>query len=266
MNQTRPPSLPAIRLRAVLRHGAAGLLAAIVLSGHAQAGTIDGTLHWSDEIRVSVPVSGVVEQLPVRAGQQVKKGALLVTLDQRPFTDRVTAAVARREGLVRAAAEAARDAERIQQLYDRTVASDSERQQALIKQEQAKAKLTDAKAMVSLRRWQRGHTRVVAPFDARVLSVAVAPGETVSSRLQPPVLMRIARSDRLAAEVSLNAKDAAGLKLGQTLGVHVAGQSVQGKISAIAADGQTPTGYRVSVSVPSKSGWLAGMPAKVELP
>lgn len=245
------------------------LLAALIapIASIAQATDVNGRLSWADVIRVSVPVSGVVDALPVRPGAQVGKGALLVRIDQRPFEDRLAAAVANRDGLVRAAAEAARDAKRVQALYDRTVASDSERQEALIKKEQASAQLKDAKAMVALRRWQRGHTEVLAPFPARVLAVDVAPGETISSRLQPPVLLRIARSDKFDARIDVSAEQAANLKLGQKLAVIVGGTQVEGKIVAIAADKPaTAAAYQVAVRIPSRSDWIAGLPVKVALP
>jgi Multidrug resistance efflux pump len=96
--------------------------------------TLDGHLAWAEVTRLSTPVSGVVTEIPVQPGQQVEKGAVLLRLDRKPFSDKLAAAVAIRSGLVRAADEAKRDAERTQQLYDRTVASESERQEALIKQ------------------------------------------------------------------------------------------------------------------------------------
>jgi len=248
------------------RAGGLALLLAALSAPAVQAADVNGRLHWADVIRVSVPVSGVVDKVPVQPGAQVDKGALLVRIDRRPFDDRLKAAVANREGLVRAATEAARDADRVQALYDRTVASDSERQQALIKKEQASAKLKDAKAMVSLRRWQRGHTEVTAPFPARILSVDVAPGETVSSQLQPPVLLRIARSDKFDARIVVTAEQAANLKLGQRLGMTVSGTQVDGKIVAIAARKSATANYRVSIRVPARSDWLAGLPVKVALP
>ncbi len=239
---------------------------ALALASTAHAADVDGHLAWADEVRVSLPVSGVVEKVPVRAGEKVDKGALLVRLDVRPMQDRLTAAIAQRDGLVRAAAEAARDADRVQQLYDRTVASDSERQQALIKKEQAEAKLKDARAMVSLRRWQRGHAEAVAPYPARILRVAVAPGETVSARLQPPVLAWIARADKLDARVDVSAAQAATLHLGQSLSVTIDGTQVDGKVVSIEAVEQGAARYQVSVRIPSRSDWLAGMPVKVSMP
>lgn len=234
-------------------------------SGH----TVNGFLVWADEVRLSTPVSGVLTSIPVQAGQTVDKGQTLFKLDRKPFNDRLTAALAQHRGLVRAAAEAKRDAERAQQLYDRTVASDSERQDALIKQEQAEARLKEAQATVDLRQWQRGHAEVIAPFPARILSVNAQVGETVSSEFQPPILMRIARADRILARATLDVDMASGIHWGQTVAVTVQGSTQAGKVVAITSmpggdrNGQS---YQMDVQLAAKSGWLAGLPVRIELP
>lgn len=231
--------------------------------------TVNGFLVWADEIRLSMPVSGVLTAIPVQAGQIVDKGQILFKLDRTPFNDRLAAAVAQHRGLVRAAAEAKRDAERAQQLYDRTVASDSERQDALIKQEQTEARLKEAQTTVDLRQWQRGHAEVTAPFPARVLSVDAQVGETVSSELQPPLLMRIARADRILARATLDVDTASRIRLGQTVSVTVQGTTEAGKVVAVTSvpgGDRSGQSYRIDVQLAAKSGWLAGLLARIELP
>jgi multidrug efflux system membrane fusion protein len=230
---------------------------------------VNGFLVWADEVRLSTPVSGVLTAIPVQAGQIVDKGQTLFKLDRTPFNDRLAAAVAQHRGLVRAAAEAKRDAERAQQLYDRTVASESERQDALIKQEQTEARLKEAQTTVDLRQWQRGHAEVTAPFPARVLSVDAQVGETVSSELQPPVLMRIARADRILARATLDVDTASRVRLGQTVSVTVQGTTEEGKVVAVTSvpgGDRSGQSYRMDVQLAAKSGWLAGLPARIELP
>lgn len=231
--------------------------------------TLDGHLAWAEVTRLSTPVSGVVTEIPVQPGQQVEKGAVLLRLDRKPFSDKLAAAVATRSGLVRAAAEAKRDAERTQQLYDRTVASESERQEALIKQEQAQASLNEARANADLRQWELGRTTLTAPYPARVLSVDTAVGETVSSELNAPVLLRIARADQMLAEANASPSVAAQLSLGQKINVLVGQSSVQGQLVGIVSDPQKnqdgAVNYRLEVQIKPEKDWIAGLPAKIEL-
>ena len=230
---------------------------------------LNGHLAWAEVTRLSTPVSGVVAQIPVQPGQQVKQGAVLLRLDRRPFSDRLAAAVATRSGWVRAAAEAKRDAERVQALYDRTVASESERQEALIKQEQAEARLNEARARVDLRQWQLGRTALTAPYPARVLSVDTAVGETVSSELNAPVLLRIARADRMLVEANAAPAVAAQLSLGQKMNVLVGPTRVQGQLVGIVSDPQKnhdgAVNYRLEVQIEPEKHWVAGLPATIEL-
>ena len=231
--------------------------------------TLDGHLAWAEVTRLSTPVSGVVTEIPVQPGQQVEKGAVLLRLDRKPFSDKLAAAVAIRSGLVRAAAEAKRDAERTQQLYDRTVASESERQEALIKQEQAQASLNEARAKADLRQWELGRTTLTAPYPARILSVDTAVGETVSSELNAPVLLRIARADQMLAEAYASPGVAAQLSLGQKLNVLVGQSSVQGQLVGLVSDPQKnqdgAMNYRLEVQIKPEKDWIAGLPAKIEL-
>ena len=230
---------------------------------------LDGHLAWAEVTRLSTPVSGVVTEIPVQPGQQVEKGAVLLRLDRKPFSDKLAAAVATRSGLVRAAAEAKRDAERTQQLYDRTVASESERQEALIKQEQARASLNEARAKADLRQWELGRTTLTAPYPARVLSIDTAVGETVSSELNAPVLLRIARADQMLAEANASPSVAAQLSLGQKLNVLVGQSSVQGQLVGIVSEPQKnqdgAVNYRLEVQIKPEKNWIAGLPAKIEL-
>lgn len=235
--------------------------------------TLDGHLAWAEVTRLSTPVSGVVTEIPVQPGQQVKQGAVLLRLDRKPLADKLAAAVAIRSGLVRAAAEAKRDAERTQQLYDRTVASESERQEALIKQEQAVARLNEARARADLRQWELGRTTLTAPYPARILSVDTAVGETVSSELNAPVLLRIARADQMLVVANASADVASHLSLGQKMNVLVGQASaqtkVQGPLVGIVSEPQNnqnaAISYRLQVQIKPQKDWIAGLPAKIEL-
>lgn len=239
--------------------------------------SMNATLAWADITRLSTPVSGVVASIAVQAGQVVARGSVLLRLEQAPFVDRLAAINAERSGLVRAAAEAKRDAERTQQLYDRTVASESERQDALIKQEKTQAQLSSTKARVDLRQWELARSELVAPFAARILSIDTAVGETVSSELNAPVLLRIARADQLHVKAIISPNVASGLHLGQTLSVVVDKTTVPGRVVALVSDEASSGGlasdgqvfgvrYQLVVQIKPESGWIAGLPARIDLP
>src|SRR3954462_13663909 len=76
------------RLRKVLMIGGVTLMlgiAAVVYLMGGRYGSSDGSYIHAHKLMVSTDVSGLVESVNVREGQQVKKGDVLFTLDRKPF-------------------------------------------------------------------------------------------------------------------------------------------------------------------------------------
>lgn len=238
------------------------------LAAPAWAAEIEGQLGFADRVALSTPVAGVVESVPVRAGERVEAGALLLALDSTPFDQRHRMAAAQIEGLSLAADEAALDAERVQALYDRTVGSDSERALAVIAREQAQGERDRVRAQAALRAWERNQARLEAPFDARILSVDAAVGEVVSPQLTPPTLIVIARADQLLATSRISADQLGALALGDEVTVARGDDRRSGAVDAIRAldDGDGPVQYELAVRVEPGDGWRAGQSVSLELP
>mgnify|MGYP006267195851 CR=1 FL=1 len=76
------------RLRRILMIGGVALIAGISAAVYLNGGryvTSDDTYVRANKLMVSTDVSGLVESVRVREGQQVKKGDVLFTLDTKPF-------------------------------------------------------------------------------------------------------------------------------------------------------------------------------------
>lgn len=250
------------------RLSASVALLAIGLGGPVWAAEVEGQLNFADRVALSTPVAGVVESVPVRAGERVEAGALLLALDATPFDQRHRMAAAQIEGLSLAAEEAALDAERVQALYDRTVGSDSERALAVIAREQAEGERDRVRAQAALRAWERDQARLEAPFDAQILSVDAAVGEVVSPQLTPPTLIEIARADQLLATASVSADQLGSLALGDEITVARGDERRTGSVDAIRmhSDGDGPIQYELAVRVERGDGWRAGQSVSLELP
>ncbi len=244
-------------------------LLATGVAGTAWAAEVEGQLTFAERVSLSTPVFGVIDALPVRAGERVEAGALLLSLDRTPFDQRRRMAAAGLEGLRLAAEEAARDAERVQALYDRTVGSDSERALAVIAREKAQGARDRAQAETALRAWEREHAQLQAPFAARVLAVNAAVGEVVSPRLSPPTLIEIARADRLLASAAIDADRLGDIELGDRLVVIRGGERRDGVVEAIRVqDGEDDRlRYRLGVLLDTDGlDWRAGQAVSIELP
>jgi len=218
-------------------------------------------LAWADRSALSMPLSGQVKQVYVRAGQQVAAGAPLVSLDARSLDARLAEARAGVKSLERKNAEAQREAKRADELYARTVLSNVELEKAHIEQQSVEGGYQRARAQLQLAEVARSFSPLKAPFAARVLEVKVSEGETISDTMQPPTLIEIARADSIDAVALLKTNEMRGLVLGSQAEVEVDGRKVAGEI--IALESPREGDYRLIVRVPMSEGWLAGMSAKI---
>lgn len=147
------------------------------------------TIHAAEGVALTTRVSGVVDSVLVKRGQQVKKGSLLLRLDDAVLRARVDEAAAEFARAEAEAAEAKRDFERAQELYARTVSSTSELDAATTRQARAQAVLAASKARHDIARRNLADAELKAPFDARVASIPGLPGTVVTAECQPRTLI-----------------------------------------------------------------------------
>lgn len=241
------------------------LAAAFLTSAYSapHAAEYSAVLEWSQRVELSAPVTGVVAEVPVQAGQTVKRDTVLLRLDPRLFEANVMEAKADLDRLGEEAAEARRDLARANELYARTVTSTTELDLAKLRQTRAEANLNAARARVERARRQLEESSPRAPFDAVVLARLAEPG-MATSQCQPSALLRLARADEILARFELGAAQAATLRLGMPATVRTAGLSHAGKVHAIQASARGS--YLVDVAIPRAPDLLAGMDASVRLP
>lgn len=236
------------------------------------AAEVTGTLHWVHRVALSTPVSGVVREVRVHAGDRVKKGQLLLSLDQRGFRAAVSKARAEVVKAGGARDEAARELERARQLYDRTLLSGHELQLAKIAAATAAADLESAKADLVRARLNLEYSRVTAPFDAVVLRRSAEVGQTVVTRLRSVSLVTVAEIGRMLARIELDDGALATLKPGEMLAVRVGGRRYRGTLWRIGMEPVGPEGgnarYAVDIlfAYPPSVTLRAGERATVELP
>ncbi len=214
------------------------------------AASFDATVQWAKRATLSMPVSGVVDVVNAEAGEHVAKGRVLVALRQAPFKAKVDQAKARVARLVADRREAVRDYKQAQELYDRTVLSTVELENAKLKVTRARAALKEARAELALATIDLRDSRIVAPFDAWVLAIHAQPGQTVVSTLEARPLVVLAAQGKYVAKAWVAADALEKLKVGQAATVTVSGKRYQGRIKAIGLEPAAQGGdkkYAVSV-------------------
>lgn len=248
-----------------------GLVVLACLSASAVAVELNGQLDWAGRVTLSVPIDGVVTHVNARPGATLDSGAELVRLDARV----AEAHIAQARGAVRKLellrAEAQRELERAQELYDRTVLSQHELQVAEIAAAGAEADYQAARsAQVASEVALELHT-VKAPFACRVLEVHVAPGQAVlgTQRVQP--LITVAARDRLRLRATLDAQQDVAVAPDSDATVDVGGQRFDARIVAVGALPADAAGgmrrvIEAEFSVPADAAVQAGQAAALVLP
>ena len=236
-----------------------------------QAKDLPATLDWIRRAELGTPVSGVIREVRVRLGQQVRKDELLLRLDPRGFQARVAAAGAFLEEARLRRAEAQRELDRAGELYERTLLSDHDRQVAEVAAATAEAVYRRAQAALAQARLDLEFSQLRAPFDAVVIGVSGAVGEAVAGGLAVRPLVVVADNRRMQAKTRVTLDQSQGLQPGQMARVAIGSGWLEARIQYLGWEpaGQTPdeTLYDLHVifNVPAGRRLRAGQPVMVRL-
>lgn len=233
------------------------------------AADVPSTLHWSQRVELSMPVSGVVRAVHANAGERVKKGQVLLTLDAAAYQAGVAESQAEWARNKEEELDAKRNLDRVQELYNRTVISTSELEQAQTRLVRAKAGLNESQARLARTRKSLGDATLRAPFDALIIARHAEPGQAVASQLQPQTLFVLARANEMIARATVSLAQVEKMKVGDAVTVQVNQQSYSGKIKALGLEPvgeKHDAGYWLDVLFAVKETLRAGAPAVVKLP
>jgi RND family efflux transporter MFP subunit len=162
-------------------------MAAIALAGLSLLGA--SPLWAADAVELTTRVSGVVETVLVKPGQRVKKGAVLLRLDLTVLQARLDEAAAENARAQADEADAKRELERAQELFDRTVSSATEFEAAALRHARTQAALSAAQARRVIAQKNLQDAELKAPFDGVVSAVPGGPGTVVAADCQPRPLV-----------------------------------------------------------------------------
>ncbi len=244
-------------------------MAAALLAAPAWALDVPAVLQWSQRVELSPRVSGVVETVEAQVGDRVKQGQALLTLDGRIYQARLAESQAALKRQREDAADAKRDLGRMQELYNRTVISISELEQAKLRYAKASAQASEASARVGQERRNADDSVLRAPFDAVVVDRRVEPGQNLVVRLQAQPVLVLARAGEMLARFRLYDNQIGKLKVGQAVTVVAGGKSYSGTVRALGLepamtkDGPT---YPADVLFRTDDVLRAGTAATVKLP
>jgi HlyD family secretion protein len=200
---------------------------------------------------LAFPLSGVVKTVEIEAGDSVKAGDTLATLDTTILEAKVKDA------------EAAVVTEQTQVAYLVRTGSDNERLEA------AKADVERAQATVEIAKVQLAQATLVAPIDGTIATVDISPAEFASPG-QIVIVMGDLSHFRIET-TDLSEKDVPGIKVGQAVSVFIEAlnQNFNGKVVDIARVSETVGGdvvFKVTIELDDQpEGLRWGMSAEVDI-
>lgn len=152
-----------------------------------QSITRSGTLRAEQEVKLLAEEEGRVDKLPVYEGDRVKKGDLLLQLDDAQLRAEVKKAVAQRK-------QAKLDVQRLERLQKSKLITEDELARA-------RTAFDIAAAEEDLLQSRLDNTRITAPFDGVVSQRLIEPGDVAAKFTH---LLTLTSTDTLLAELAIS--------------------------------------------------------------
>jgi len=196
-----------------------------------------GKIQPEVEVKISSQVSGEIIDLPVKEGQVVKKGDLLVRINPDLYTSGLNRSVSNysgtKSGLSQADAsfkEAQASYERNKTLYDKGIISKADWDKAIASFEVAKANkqtayfnVQSASASVKEAKDNLGRTTIYSPNDGTISKLNVELGERIlgTQQMAGTELLRVANLNNMEVEVDVNENDIVKINIGDETKIQV---------------------------------------------
>lgn len=242
------------------------LLTLVIISSPLWALEITATTQWYQRVDITPLRSGTIENIPIMLGAHVKKDALLIHINSKLEESQLLLAQKRLEQQKLLYAEAQREYERVEDLYDRTLISDHDRAIGEAAWVGAAATMQSAIADLTKAKRAMGYSQIRAPFDAVVVTVNATIGTPVNSSIPQSSLLTLASSRSMAVDGYLSVKQVGKTAKGKSVKVKLAGKTIKGKVDSIALEPEAGSGqYRLRLLIPYTKGLRAGTKATILL-
>ncbi|WP_396172254.1 efflux RND transporter periplasmic adaptor subunit [Flavobacterium sp.] len=196
-----------------------------------------GKIQPESEIKISSEVSGEIIELPIKEGDVVKKGQLLVRVNPDLYTSGLNRSMASlsntKAGLSQAEAqlkESDANYKRNKSLFEKGVISKAEWDRIVATYESAKAtrdaayyNVRSASATVNEAQENLGRTTIFAPVDGTISKLDAELGERVvgTQQMAGTEIMRVANLNNMEVEVDVNENDIVKINIGDSAKIEV---------------------------------------------
>ncbi|MGB7300405.1 MAG: efflux RND transporter periplasmic adaptor subunit [Burkholderiaceae bacterium] len=199
---------PRADVKPIERQVASVLAAKINIGSGGLPVTGNGLVRARTQVSLTAEVSArVIAVSPALvAGGSIRQGSVLIRLDDTAFRASLSQASADLNGAVSNLKLAEQSVKRTRELIDKGFLSRQTLDEQISAREQAQSRVARARAVSRSQKISLARTRILAPFDGRVLSAAINGGDTVQPGRE---LARVFDDNALEVAVSLTDDDMA---------------------------------------------------------
>ena len=241
-------------------------VAKATLSGESSILAGSGQIAAVNNATLSTRLMGHVEKLPVKIGQKVKKGDLLVSInnvDLRAKRAQIDASITEANA---AYTNAKKDYERFSNLFKENSASQKELDDMTARFEMAKARLEAANQMKNEINSQFAYANIRAPFNGVVTNTYVDEGDMANPGVP---LVSVESPGNFEVEAKVDENKIGNIETGMKAQVHIKSldTTITGKVSELSVSAQNTGGqYVMKVLLDdSEAKILSGMYATIRL-
>lgn len=226
-----------------------------------------GVLAASDESELSFQVGGHVQSVAVDAGDRVRAGQLLASLDAQPYQLRLDRSIADLQSARAGLQDTRSKVTSTRSLYKQQIASKQDFDSAKSAFDSAKSSVQAAEAAVSLAQRDLDQTVLVAPVEGLIAERRLEPFQEISPGA--PVLL-IQSQGGMEVDIRMPETLVHEVQAGQNVVVRMttrtfAGKEFEGRVTKIGALGLDSNAYPVTIALAESDPRMRpGMTARVD--
>lgn len=175
-----------------------------------------GKVQAKKDVKIGATVPGLIISLPVKDGDIIKKGQLLVQIDPSEYKSAVAQATAQLNSAEANFEQAKLLHERQQKLFEKSLTSKEQYDASLTQYDVAKAQYDQSQASLRQAEDLLAKTTITAPMDGKITELLKKEGEMVAgATYNPTEIMTISDLSAFEVEVEVDETDIAETKLVQ---------------------------------------------------
>ena len=184
--------------------------------------TASGKIQPETMVKISANIPARIISLPVKEGQRVEKGQLLVLLDKTRYVANVERARSSLKSAISNLRKVEGDYKRAKELYEKGLTSESEMELLQAQYEAAKSGVEQGRASLKEAEDDLSKCTITSPISGLITKLNKEEGEMVlGAQFQEDVIMVVADLSKIEAQVDVDETDVVDVKPGQKARIEV---------------------------------------------